>query len=434
METSDPQHEPDGLRLPLVGRDELLARIHQHALDMASPHALAVIGPPGSGKTSLLRALAAEDEDIIGVYISLRDAATNTETNWLRTLIEATNTALLNRDYSQNRLDAMESTLENPLAPALRPWINSDYLSGVTRLIRSHRRILWLLDDLEALLASMEVDHLPDDTLLYLHGLMLNHMQLGIVVTADLDAEGRLLSLAPFVPVEAIHRLHLLDPEATRSLLRSARPSLSDEDAAHIHAATGGHPQWLTLCAQTLNGQPQATIETIKQAVYPQVTADCEALWQRLSTHEQIILQAIVNLHYSDPLKAITPTMLEQWLIDSDTPLDATDIAAALRGLDYREIIGPDRQNLRLRSGFFERWCLTQLRRGQRVEQRRTTAATTPTPAAADSTPPMRRLSILLIVLIVIIVLGIIFATAGGGLNQAAPTAQPTVTLNADSS
>lgn len=431
METSDPQHEPDGVRLPLVGRDELLARIHQHAMDMASPHALAVIGPPGSGKTSLLRALAAEDDDIIGVYISLRDAATNTETNWLRTLIEATNAALFNRDYSQNRLDALESTLENPLAPALRPWINGDYLNGVTRLIRSHRRILWLLDDLEALLAAMEADHVPDDTLLYLHGLMLNHVQLGIVVTADLDEESHLLSLAPFVPVDAIHRLHLLDPEATRDLLRSVRPDLSDADTTHIHAATGGHPQWLALCAQSLSEQPQAVVETITQAVYPQVIIDCEALWQRLSTHEQIILQAIVNLHYSDPLKAITPAMLEQWLIDSDTPLDATDIAAALRGLDYREIIGPDRQNLRLRSGFFERWCLTQLRRGQRVEQGRP-AASAATPATADSAPQMRRLGILLIVLVVILVLGIVFATAGGGLNQAEPTAQPTVTLNAE--
>ena len=75
------------------------------------------------------------------------------------------------------------------------------------------------------------------------------------------------------------------------------------------------------------------------------------------------MLTAIASLIYDDPIKTVTAERIEAWLVETDYPLDIVAIHAALRGLDYQDIVSNYRnEGFKLIAGMMQTWLLEHAR------------------------------------------------------------------------
>jgi hypothetical protein len=121
---------------------------------------------------------------------------------------------------------------------------------------------------------------------------------------------------------------------------------------------------------------------------------------------------------YDDPLSSIDAARIEGWLVETDYPLDTTAINAALRSLEYREIVSSTPSGLAITAGLMQTWLLEHARLSD-------------TPSVAPKAQALAPVWRWLIVVVIVVVIGLLLIglTSSGRPGSRNSEALPTVTL-----
>jgi putative ATPase len=350
-----------------AGRELLYARLQQHILDPANRHAIIYTGHEGMGKTALLQHFSSVfDDTMLSFYVSLEKMDLRDEENWLQHLIGESNQLLGVHNFSLSRVPSLETEdidEANEISEiSLKDWMRDTYLTEILHIIRPHRRLVWLFDDAEYLLNA------SDEHLSYLHNLLEKHPQLAIVLTLDTEHEDKLSQLAPLVNPTTVERIHRLSYDESADLIRQYAPGAEDSSIKNIFEATGGHPRLLARFGQELQKRwteqsDSQALEAAKKVVYEASLEEFREIWLSLSRDERLVLTGIASLIYDDPLRQVMPKFIENWLIETDYPMDIVAISAALRSLDYRDIVSQHQNHgTQLVMALMQRWLLEHAR------------------------------------------------------------------------
>jgi hypothetical protein len=239
------------------------------------------------------------------------------------------------------------------------------------QVIRPPRRLVWLFDDAEHLLKA------PQGHLDYLQTLLKQYSQLAIVLTLDTEHEDKLSQLAPLVNPTTAERIHRLSLDESADLIRHYAPGADDSFIEAIFEASGGHAGLLTRYGHELQRRwidlsDSQALKEAQKAVYEASLAEFRAIWLRLSRDERLVLTAIASLVYDDPLREVTSKLIENWLVETDYPSDVVAINAALRSLDYRDIVSQHQHHgTKLVMGLMQHWLLEHARLDDAAENGR---------------------------------------------------------------
>lgn len=339
--------------IPFVGRAPLLAELYQF-LSAPASYAVCLQSFEGLGKSLLLTRLTTLDDHVSCALIPLSPTIISSETVFLETLITASH-AIMDRD-GVNML--VIPTLENQ--DNLREWLTTTYLPAVGRMMRSQRRLVWLLDDVQVLAEGITNGTLPSDLPAFLHSVLPQFPFVSIICTLDEDTAVDMALLAPLVTVDHTERLSRLTRDESDALLIASLEYVPAPLAEQAYVQTGGLPRLLIHLTEAL--QSYEPLDEAVELTYQRNQITFRHVWDLLSRDERVVLTAIINLSYDDPLKAITPNLVERWLVDSDNPMDATTINAQLRGLEYRHILRLRPQQLDFVADLFKRWLYEHAR------------------------------------------------------------------------
>ncbi len=330
--------------LPYAGRDEALARIHTQRTN--APHEpLVMIGRERIGKTAFLHQLIrTASHHSIGVFIALDDVSLDDEDQlWVMT--------------SQIILDTLAwypiTIPDMPSDESARVWFVSIFVPTLIKALRG-RDLLLLWDDAHHLLS----ENLPDDLFETLRGLCSPSIQM--VFAFDIGYEDQIGQFMPFIKPNHQLRLTNLSLAGCEAVLAGYQSGLGAEMVKAIYEATGGLPHLLHHYGAEL-GQ-YADIKTLNNAVYERVKEDFLAIWTGRSADEKLVLTAIADLFYDDPLRPISTTHIATWSTKSDYLLDETAINAALRGLVYDELVLLENHHIRVKGDLWRKWLLEHAR------------------------------------------------------------------------
>lgn len=359
--------QPQNVSIPFAGRHVIYTRLQQHILDPIDHHAVIFTGHNGMGKTAMLRhAERLFREPILAVYVSLSDMSN--KDMLIQTLIAGINQLLEEYQFSLSRVPNINPD-NNEVD--LASWFDDVYLPDIASIIRPHRRIAFLLDDMEHLL-TFEGDF-PS----YLQALLEKHAQVTIIGTLSTTHDDKLLKLQPLInPVKA-ERIGRLNQEDSKDLMLQHASGISDDIIKNIFRATGGHPKILSYFGETLqyhraNNSDAAAYDLTKPDVYTKTKEDFRQIWLKLSRDERLVLTGIASLIYDNPSQVVTPKAIEQWLIETDYLMDIVAINAALRGLDYQDIVSQQQSDgIHLTMGLMQQWLLEQARLDDNIEVNR---------------------------------------------------------------
>lgn len=338
---------------PFVGRQTLLVRLHQY-VSAPAPYILTLMGFEGMGKSALLAQLASSDRRDVGVVVRIVPYSVSSESVWIETLIHATTAALEQQGIAASRLPNVDAAAD------LRTTLIETWLPAVARVLRPHQRVLWLLDDVHTLADAIPYGQLPEDSLRLLTDLPKKFPFLSLVTTLDPDCIRDIGRLAPLVDVQHLELIERLTPDDTQTLLQAVLEFVPEALASAVTTQTGGIPHLLTQVAQRL--RQYEPLDDAVDATYHANAAFFRKWWGTLTRDERIVLTAIINRMYEDPLRAVTPALLETWLIQTDFPMDLTTINAQLRGLEYRAVIRLARQDVTIVAQLFQRWLFENAR------------------------------------------------------------------------
>lgn len=349
-----------------VGHQALVTRVLQHVMNPLNRHALALTGQPGIGRTALLQHCARIfDSSVVVVSLSLNSIDFRDEAAWLHQLHEATMAALEGLEVARSRLDWVPAPAD---ASALRDWLRNAFLPEYMRVIRSHRRLAWLFDDADALLQAIERGALPADHLEFLHTLLQAQPQASLVLALDIKYEERPDRLAPLVTPSSIQRIQRLNAGDSAELLRRIVPDLEDAHQGAILRQAGGYPRLLLRYAELARKVPanqrygEEWLKPIHASVYQESSAEMRRLWQTLNRDERLVLTALASLLYEDPLRVPGVPEIDRWLVETDYPLDETAVGAALRALEYREMLRMQVGGVAFTVGMLQKWLLENAR------------------------------------------------------------------------
>lgn len=418
-------YDPKGETLPpFAGREQAFSRLHNHLGDPPNTKAATFVGRRHIGKSALLQRFAVStDSGYIGVYLPLLQMPLHEEEMWLYALAQTTIDTVVAHGFSLDDLVIPQDDMR-----ATRQWFTEQCLPTIFRVIRPKRRLLLLLDDAQRLMKEAEELNVSRDSFAYLHGLL--DPQLGIALTIDLRYEDDLDLFFPLVEPNNVHRLTSLGPEDCAAVIRSPAQglySIADDAMAAIYKATGGEPALLQrfgyhLYERARGGHTSIKPDDVKAAtptVYAESEGEFQVAWRALSRDERLVLTALSGLLYQDPLKTIQTSTIENWLVETDYPMDATAINAAIRGLEYREIVQGTAADVQMTSGLMQKWLLENALLG--IDD------TMPTSPVAQRRWTTWVIIALVVVIIVAIAIGVSLSRApGGGLDD---TPVPTITL-----
>ncbi len=424
---TDAELENTLLSAPFAGRQAVFARIQQYLIDPSDRHALLFMGRKSIGKSAtLLQCQKVLGEHVIGCYLPLNDTVVADESTWLTYLYHYTNFAVQKYQLNIDRLPDLPDDTDK-----LRHWFANEYLLELSKLIRPHRRWIWLIDDVEFLIKAIDNKQLPHDSLAYLYRLLQEQLQLGIVITLDEKNEDQASQLDPLIDINRIQRLHLLSAEESAELMAQFVRHNPDATDEHIYNLTGGHPlllQFMGTALQSVETRPitKSEIDQVVNDVYRQADETYRTIWQNtLSQNERLILTAISGLLYDDPLINLTTQRIESWLLETDYPVDITTINAGIRALDYQNLVmGSTPDGIRIRAQLFQRWIIEHARMDKPESYHSK-------PLSKADEPQLGRNGLLLIVAVVVIVIMLVTVMQQSD-NSASNPIQPTVTLGTD--
>jgi len=358
---------PDDDRLaPFAGRQAELTRLDHYLKEPATDYALIYLGQRRKGKTALLRRFdTIFQEPYIGAYLPLSNLDLQTEADLLRAIVEAIAYYLTRRDYTASRIPVMD---EEPAD--WRGWITHTWLPEIIHIIRPHRKLVLLFDDAHHWLAA------EDDSFVFFHSLLRDHPQLKLVMTMNAAAEDRLGLMAPlFNPAHTL-RLTNLTLEECRWLLQSpsaGRYTITEDSILAVYRASGGHPQLAQRFAYHIYAYRDAhpdqhiitpqIIKSLTTVMYTHSERELANMWAESMDNERLILSAVSDLHYDDPLAKISAEQVSAWLVQGGYPMDTTTVHATLRSLEYRELLTHRGNNIELASHLLQMWLLDNAHR-----------------------------------------------------------------------
>jgi hypothetical protein len=351
-----------------AARPTIHARLYRQLTDPLHHGALCILGRKKIGKSAFLRAFeyAFDSNIFVGVVVPLATVTGESEYDWWLGLAQNITARLLERQFTLTRLTDMQPPDENP-----RAWFSEVFLPPVLALIRPHRRLVLLLDDGEMLLERIQNGKMQGDTMTFLRDLKTRHPQLHIALTLDTAHEAHLSELYPLVlPTDTVRMGSMSFEESAGLLAEPAADAFKFDRPTHeaAYRLTGGEPPLILALGAALyrrfaseEGIHVVSQEDIKQVsaeVFRQVESGLRATWDGLNGQEQIVLRAISQLLYADPLRAVHVDAVAAWLADSESPLDLTTVGSALRSLEYREIVTLSPQGIALTSELMQRFLL----------------------------------------------------------------------------
>lgn len=393
--------EPASVPL-FAGRETALARLH-HTLNNPQPrHALAFTGRHYTGKTALLHhALTTFDELDLSLLLTVDARLTADANTLLSTLYHALYEVVLRAGFSANRLPVLP---DEPIP--WREWLAQIGLPGLMTVLRGGRRLILLLDDADQLLDAIRAGRLPQDTMSYLQSLLRPQFYL-VLTLAD---EDRLPELSPLVSPDEAFRLRWLTEAEISGLFAD------QEQARQVHQATGGYPvlvqRFATEADQSL---AEGRVYAVADPLYHEI-------WSTLNQNERLLLTALVSRLYADPLKSITAADLENWLVETDYRLDLTAIHAALRSLEYGELLTIEQGHIWLTATLWQKWLL---------ENAQLTPVKDPTLPRMPA--PQRGMSMAIVVAVIVAAVMLVLALILNQPTDPAPVdTLPTITLAPD--
>jgi hypothetical protein len=358
-----PAARGDPALTPFAGRQKAFEYIYQQLTNHKSA---ILLGQREMGKTAVLRHFRGYfDDNFIAVYLALKDVTFHTEGDLLLALAEAILNMMIERNMSLSRLVMLQ-----PDAAQMREWFAGAFMDETTKVARSHR-LVFLLDDAGLLINAVREGQLSDDYFTFLHDLLTARSHLGIVLALDSRYEADIPLMSPLAEVPSVFRLEPISEDETAWLLREPVKgfySVNDEAVKAVYRATGGHPRLLQRFGYRLyrlwegrSGSGALTAEDVKAVtaqVYNLSEFDFERTWSEINRNERLVLMAITQLQYADPLAESDGQAVERWLVESDYPLDMTAVHVALRGLEYEHIITQTPGGIRIAMGLLQTWLL----------------------------------------------------------------------------
>lgn len=342
---------------PFGGRQTLIAWLRQNLLETTDQKAFVIIGREGMGKSAFLKQFEQQEErTLVGTYLQLSaDVLANDET-LSRELTRITTYSLDTNGFGLSRLP------EKP-EEDFPTWFDEQFLPEVFHILRAHRRLVWLFDDAEQLLHSEETQ----TKISYLHNLLKKHEQLRIVLSINTAYENLVDGFGDFVNTTQIQRLRRLSDEESEDLIRQFTNQPIDESVVKtIGRLTGGFPRLLQAYGEAIRVQDTAlttqSLQTITQKVYEIHQEDFRQQWLELEQDERLVLTAVSSLLYRNPNQTIKPSDVETWLVETDYPLALRNINAALRSLEYRELILSSTEGIQYTTGLMQQWLVQNAR------------------------------------------------------------------------
>jgi len=403
----------------LAPRTTLFYWLKQAVIAPSGGQAITIIAQRGMGKSTFLQQFAADtDRLLIGVYIALEPESLSDDDRWLGVLVKAITHALDTNGFGLSRLP--ETPTDN-----LMDWFESDFLTEVFRIIRPHRHLIWLLDNAEHLTAN----GLDAAGIGYLQDLLANQTQLKIVVAVNTAYEDQLQGLGELVNPATTQRLRRFTFEESSQFIQQITPFPLDETTlTTLHDASGGFPQLLQTFAEkfaTVDTRPtKEQLKALVLQIYQQFQDDFRARWQDLEQDERLVLTAVSSILYARPQQEIKPADIEKWLVETDYQLTLSAIHAALRSLDFRELISHDADGVQFTSSLMQRWLVQNARLDKTAIEGK---------AVAERVQPVLILFALIVLALLIAFLWL-GSTGGFDLGEPnLPDAPPTVTLDSAS-
>ena len=329
---------------PFSGRDDLLIKIRAQ-LANTPQEPLVVIGRKGIGKTTFLHRLAETTlVNTIPIFFSLCDITIDDESHfWVMT--------------SQHILEGIEqyglSIPDVPMDESAREWFINGFLPAIIKILRQ-RHLLLVWDDAHRLMT----ESLSNDLFIQLDTLCSVNIQM--VFGIDISHEDQLAQFMPFITTSHQLRLGNLSRLGCEVILRHYQPSIGNEMIDSIYTATGGLPILIGRYTDELG--VHSDIKALNNAVYAKSGDDFLRIWTSRTPDEQLVLTAIADLFYDDPLRPITTSIIASWSAKSDYLLDETAINAASRGLLYDEIILMANNQITVNGELFRKWLLENAR------------------------------------------------------------------------
>jgi hypothetical protein len=427
--------EPTADPAAFYGGAEVFAFFRQQLVGTAHERALVLIGRRGLGKSAVLHQLVYQvDEHYVPCVVSLAGADLSSEETWLRALANDIHAALDRAGVSTYRLPEWPDSSETPINA--REWFRATYLEVALAALRI-RHLLLAFDDAHLLLDAVDRGTLPEDTLHLLRDLLVTHERLDMVFALDAAYENRVLGVELLNDPTLHFRLaELALPEAER-LVREPVAALWVYAAGvveEILAWAGGHPFLLHSICRLLFRRSEERghdapitendLSAIRAAALDQADEIFEPLWNSLTPNERLTMTALARLDELEPGQPVSFEMLFGWLTGAGYEINKTQLAAALRGLDYNGLAQAGADHYRLPVRLAADWVQTRA------------AATGVTEPAAPRRDWNRLVPVLGLIAAVLVV-GIIGLAALGGVFEGdedneqpiQPTA-PTATLS----
>lgn len=336
------------------GREDAFSFFRQHLAGMPLRHALVLIGRRGLGKSALLRQLQHHlDESYRVCVVDLSLVDLRGEESFFAALVDEIHATLEQAEVSTYRLpDWSEGGEETPINR--RAWFRQVYLDVAMTALR-HRHLLIALDDAHLLLDAIAKGTLPADLPDYLAALQAAHDRLDFALALDVSHEDRALAV-PLLADPALHfRLAELSPAEAERLVREpvARLYSFDEGLVpRILAMAGGHPFLLTSICRLIFRRSEerhhagSIMELDLQAIYPaaldQAGDILRPLWRDASQNERLTLVALARIGGQDGGPPVAFDALHAEVNDLGYEVSKTQLAAALRSLDYKGLVRMD--------------------------------------------------------------------------------------------
>ncbi len=432
---SNPYHpnQPTADPAAFFGRADVFAFIRQSLVAGHRPQTIALIGQPGMGKTSTLLQVPHQVEArFLVAYVDLHEIRLEDAGALFVAMADSARTAFEAGGVSTYRLPPLPEDPELDV----QKWFSETYLEVMLSALRRNRRLLFLLDNTSVLLNAIDRRDLPGDFGATLSRLIAGDERFDILFAVDAQDEYRLEAFEPLTDPMLHKRLDLLDDAAATALIRTpAAPfyALQPEAVEGILSMAGGHPylqhvlNGLLWELSSARGHSEPISLADVSAVISQAVEEADSVlrlaWEHATDNERLALSALTALTKANHGLPVPHDAIRAWVIrESDTPPDATALAAALRRLEYREALkGTATGTYTFTTGLYHQWLLLH-------------PGSEPTPTMVARRPSARRIAIPALVLLVLAIalalaLGQLAAAARQGETGAASPAN-TVTLD----
>ncbi|HVO72343.1 MAG TPA: hypothetical protein VMT24_19980 [Aggregatilineaceae bacterium] len=334
------------------GHEEVFAFFRQHLVGSALAHALVLIGRRGLGKSSVLLQLHYRIEDRYRpVIVNLGVMNLSSEESLIAGLVDEIHLAFQQAEISTFRLPEWPAPGEGEEALSLRAWFRSDFVGGAVTALRM-RHLLLVFDDAHLLLDAMDRGALPADWLHYLEELMKAHERLDMVLALDAAYEGRILGIDLINDPTLHFRLAEMSLDAAERLVREPVEGIIQYESGvveQILALAGGHPFLLhSICRLLFRRSEERNHNTpitendltaVQDAALDQASDIFGPLWDGATPNERLTLMALVRLDEIEPGAPVSFEAIFGWLTGAGYAMTRTQLAAALRSLDYNGLV-----------------------------------------------------------------------------------------------